>query len=133
MSLLLAVIFLGVIAQEKVNAKLKVIHYGQYGGQSIVCDANELIMVSSETLGYSPDGQTCEPSPPCQIPYTLARWYCRGKNTCTGLQVERRPLNAPLCISEFTNCLRIEYSCINSKSFCYSVFDKRALWRVSFK
>lgn len=97
-----------------VNSEVEVLHYGQYGGLSIVCNRDELILVQSEQLGYSLTNE-CNPSPLCSVPYTLVKWYCRGKSSCTGMQVERRPLHKRTCGSDFTNCLRVEYQCVKRK------------------
>ena len=96
------------------HSKVEVLHYGQYGGLSIVCQRDELILVESEKLGYSSTSD-CSPHSMCSVEYTLVRWYCRGKSTCTGMQVERRPLHKRTCGSDFTNCLRVEYRCVKRK------------------
>ncbi len=71
---------------EFVRGETAVMHYGHFGGLSIACGRDELISMDSETLGYSPNTD-CNPAPPCSVPYTLARWYCRGMSTCEGMQV----------------------------------------------
>ena len=96
------------------SGEVEVIHYGQYGGLSIVCNRDELILVQSEQLGYS-TSHDCNPTPMCSVPYTLVKWYCRGESSCTGMQVERRPLHKRTCGSDFTNCLRVEYQCVKRK------------------
>ena len=98
------------------EAKVGVMHYGSFGGLSITCQRDELILMESEVLGYSVNDD-CKPQNMCSVPYTLAKWYCRGKSTCAGMQVERRPLHKRTCGSDFTNCLRVEYNCVKSK--CY--------------
>lgn len=67
-------------------AETAVMHYGHFGGLSIACGRDELISMDSESLGYSKNTD-CSPAPPCSVPYTLARWYCRGMSTCEGMQV----------------------------------------------
>lgn len=96
------------------GSEVAVMHYGHFGGLSLTCQRDELILMESEVLGYSTN-RGCNPQPLCSVPYTLAKWYCRGKSTCGGMQVERRPLHKRTCGSEFTNCLRVEYQCIPSK------------------
>ena len=114
---LVCVLVLGSLALGSlaVHAKVEVMQYGHYGGLTLVCGRGELILVESEQLGYSVTDGECSPLPMCSVPYTLAKWYCRGKSTCTGMQVERRPLHKRTCGSDFTNCLRVEYQCIKSK------------------
>lgn len=94
--------------------KIGVMHYGNYARHGITCNRDELILISSEVLGYSRDSE-CNPRPMCSVPYTLAKWYCRGKSSCSGIPVERRPLHKRTCGSDFTNCLRVEYHCVKSK------------------
>ena len=69
-----------------INGETAVMHYGHFGGLRITCGRDELISMDSERLGYSTNTD-CEPAPPCSVPYTLARWYCRGMSTCEGMQV----------------------------------------------
>ena len=90
-------------------------HYGTYGGLGMSCRPHELILVESELLGYSAT-PGCNPRPMCSVPYTITRWYCRGKSACWGMQVERRPLRARTCGSMFTNCLRVKYRCVPGES-----------------
>ena len=94
--------------------KIGVMHYGSYTRLGITCKRDELILISSEVLGYSTDPE-CNPRPMCSVPYTLAKWYCRGKSSCSGIPVERRPLHKRTCGSDFTNCLRVEYQCVKRK------------------
>lgn len=96
------------------HSKVGVMHYGSFGGLSITCQRDELILMESQNLGYS-QNEDCQPAAMCSVPYTLAKWYCRGKSTCAGMQVERRPLHKRTCGSDFTNCLRVEYSCVKRK------------------
>lgn len=107
-------------AAQPVHAETAVMHYGHFGGLSITCQRGELILIESERLGYSKDAD-CRPEAQCSVPYPLAKWYCRGRSTCGGMQVERRPLHKRTCGSDFTNCLRVEYQCISSK-FSYVTF-----------
>ncbi len=102
------------LLQRTLSSQIAVMHYGYFGGLSITCQRNELILMESELLGYSLDDD-CDPNPLCSVPYTLAKWYCRGKSTCGGMQVERRPLHKRTCGSDFTNCLRVKYQCVSSK------------------
>lgn len=98
------------------EARVAVMRYGQYGGLSLMCAGDELIHVESEQLGFSGGrGSQCHPRPPCAVPYTLARWHCRGRSVCTGLPVERRPLHRRTCGSDLTDCLRVKYSCVPRK------------------
>ena len=96
------------------NSHTSVAYYGSYGGLGLSCQPNELIMVESELLGYSA-GSRCNPKAMCSMPYTLAKWYCRGKSACWGMQVERRPLRVHTCGSMFTNCLQVKYRCVPGK------------------
>ena len=98
-------------ADASAETKVGVMHYGSYETLGITCQRDELIMITSETLGYSMTS-ACVPEEMCSVPYTLAKWFCRGKSTCDGIPVERRPLHKRTCGSEFTNCLRIEYHCV---------------------
>ena len=52
----------------------------------------------------------------CSVPYFQASWYCRGKGTCRGMLIERQPLHRRTCGADYTNCLRVEYRCVKSKS-----------------
>jgi hypothetical protein len=98
------------------QGRVQVMQYGQYGGLNLVCGRDELIYVQSELLGFSEKDGACDPKPLCSVPYTLAKWYCRGRSSCSGMQVERRPLHRRTCGSDFTNCLRVEYQCVKRKS-----------------
>ena len=110
--LLTLAILIALIARA--YAEIAIMHYGHFGGLSITCNRDQLILMESELLGFSTN-QDCNPQPLCSVPYTLAKWYCRGKSTCAGMQVERRPLHKRTCGNDFTNCLRVEYKCIPSK------------------
>ena len=101
-------------------AKVSMLHYGKYGGLQLTCERTEMIMIKSQVLGFSDNAPKCDPSPECSRPYTLGKWYCRGKtSSCSGMQVERWPLLGGTCSSSFTNCLRIEYECVKGKKSCY--------------
>ena len=110
---------IGALIHTSNPSEVAVMHYGHFGGLSLTCKRDELILMESEVLGYSTN-RGCSPQPLCSVPYTLAKWYCRGKSTCGGMQVERRPLHKRTCGSEFTNCLRVEYQCVPSKFNCFS-------------
>ena len=99
------------------DIKVGIMHYGSYETLAITCGRDELIMITSETLGYSMTSK-CAPEAMCSVPYTLAKWYCRGKSTCDGIPVERRPLHKRTCGSEYTNCLRVEYRCVKREYHC---------------
>ena len=90
------------------------LHYGLEGGLNIGCRQDELILIVSETLAYSPDDRCLARSPSCSVPYSQASWYCRGKSSCSGMPVERRPLHRKTCGADFTNCLRVDYQCVKS-------------------
>ena len=96
------------------HGETAIMHYGHFGGLTISCKRTELILMESQHLGYSTDAD-CRPMGQCAVPYPLAKWYCRGRSKCGGMQVERRPLSKRTCGSDFTNCLRVEYQCIPSK------------------
>ena len=105
-------------------AKVAMLHYGKYGGLQLNCDDSELIMIESQVLGYSKNSPDCTPTEECSRPYTLGKWYCRGKtSSCTGMQVERWPLIGTECGSAFTNCLRIEYQCVKGKIVVYNFYN----------
>ena len=110
-------------------ALVKELHYGRDGGLNIECGPDELILIESERLAYSGvgpgggggvrgtsgAGRCRAESASCSVPYSQASWYCRGKSSCSGMPVERRPLHKRTCGSEFTNCLRVEYQCVKSE------------------
>ncbi len=74
-----------------IRGDIAVMHYGHFGGLSITCNRDELISMESERLGYSQNSD-CDPEPLCSVPYTLAKWYCRGMSTCEGMQVSKEIL-----------------------------------------
>jgi len=107
---------------------VKDVQYGDDSGLDIQCAADELIQIESETLAYSAGskrnssgGNICRPEPLCSVPYSQASWYCRGQSTCRGMLIERQPLHRRTCGSDYTNCLHVEYQCVKSTSFTYSV------------
>ena len=114
-SLLLLMLLLLSPSLQPVHGLVKELHYGRAGGGlTLECADDELIGIESEQLGYSA-GKGCNPRPMCSVPYSQANWYCRGKSSCSGMPVERRPLHKRTCGSDFTNCLRVQYHCVKSK------------------
>jgi hypothetical protein len=119
------------------SALVKELHYGRDGGLDIECGPDELILIESERLAFNVQsaaggvgrgsssaggasgsgnvGRCRADSASCSVPYSQASWYCRGKSSCSGMPVERRPLHKRTCGSEFTNCLRVEYQCVKSE------------------
>lgn len=111
----------------EVRGHVKELRYGRTSGLDLDCRHDELIQIVSERLGYSAGGRqkgrphgvsSCNPRPMCSVPYSQASWYCRGRSSCRGMPVERRPLHRLTCGSDFTNCLRVEYKCVKSKKVC---------------
>ena len=100
--------------RDREQTKVGIMHYGHYETLGITCERDEIIMITSERLGYSTNND-CAPRRACSVAYTLANWYCRGKSSCEGIPVERRPLHKRTCGSDFTNCLRVEYHCVRRK------------------
>ena len=98
------------------RTKVGVMQYGSFESNGISCERDEIIKITSETLGFSSDPRRCEPDRLCSVSYTLAKWFCRGKRFCSGIPVERRPLHKRTCGTEFTNCLRVEYHCVKRKT-----------------
>ena len=99
------------------------VRYGDDVGLDISCGPDELIMVESESLSYSGGGERnssnggfCQPRPLCSVPYSQARWYCRGKRTCRGMLIERQPLHRRTCGRDYTDCLRVTYRCVRSRT-----------------
>jgi len=125
---MLFLLFVGV--RGEVGGHVKELRYGRTSGLDLECRHDELIRIVSERLGYSAGGlqrgrhrvssssSSCSPRPMCSVPYSQASWYCRGRSSCRGMPVERRPLHRLTCGSDFTNCLRVEYKCVKSKSVC---------------
>ena len=110
---------MGMLSFQGRSGKVAMLYYGKYGGIQLNCGADELIMIESQVLGYSDNAPDCSPTVNCSRPYTLGKWYCRGKtSSCTGMQVERWPLIGDNCPSSFTNCLRIEYQCVKGETAC---------------
>lgn len=130
---LLAVVLSTVCIANSSTALVKELHYGRGGGLDIECGPDELILIESERLAYSavgggaggrggagetePGSRCRAESASCSVPYSQASWYCRGKSSCSGMQVERRPLHKRTCGSEFTNCLRVEYQCVKREFY----------------
>src|SRR6218665_2475276 len=115
---MLFLLFVGV--RGEVGGHVKELRYGRTSGLDLECRHDELIRIVSERLGYSAGGlqrgrqrvsssssSSCSPRPMCSVPYSQASWYCRGRSSCRGMPVERRPLHRLTCGSDFTNCLRV--------------------------